>query len=30
MILFKDGKEIDRFMGVKPKDFILQQINQNN
>jgi len=30
MILFKNGKEIDRFTGVKPKDFLLQQINQNN
>lgn len=26
-ILFKNGKEINRFVGVKPKDFILKQIN---
>lgn len=25
-ILFKDGEEIKRFVGVKPKDFLLQQI----
>jgi thioredoxin 1 len=26
MILFKDGKEINRFVGVKNKEFLLQQI----
>jgi thioredoxin 1 len=26
-ILFRNGKEIDRFVGVKTKDFILKQIN---
>ena len=30
MILFKNGKEIDRFSGVKQKDFLLKQINQIN
>lgn len=29
MILFKNGKEIDRFVGVKQKDFLLKQINNN-
>ena len=29
LILFKDGKEINRFVGVKNKDFLLKQINQN-
>jgi thioredoxin 1 len=28
LILFKDGKEINRFVGVKSKDFLLQQIKQ--
>lgn len=27
LILFKNGKEINRFIGVKSKEFILQQIN---
>ncbi|MFZ4398420.1 MAG: thioredoxin [Bacteroidales bacterium] len=29
MILFKDGKEISRFVGVKQKDFLLKQLNNN-
>lgn len=29
MILFKDGKEINRFVGVKQKDFLLKQLNGN-
>lgn len=24
LILFKDGKEVDRFVGVKSKDFLLK------
>ncbi len=28
MILFKDGKEIDRFVGVKQKDFLLKKLNE--
>jgi len=27
LILFKDGKEIKRFMGVKDKEFLINQIN---
>ncbi|MTK53036.1 MAG: thioredoxin [Paludibacter sp.] len=27
-ILFKDGKEINRFVGVKSKDFLLKEINK--
>lgn len=27
LILFKDGKEVNRFVGVKTKDFLLKQIN---
>ena len=30
MILFRNGKEIDRFVGVKTKDFLLKQINSLN
>jgi thioredoxin 1 len=30
LILFKNGREIDRFVGVKSKDFILQHISKNN
>ncbi|MCB9016017.1 MAG: thioredoxin [Lentimicrobiaceae bacterium] len=26
LILFKNGKEVDRFVGVKPKDFLIKQI----
>jgi thioredoxin 1 len=26
LILFKDGKEVNRFVGIKPKDFLLQQM----
>lgn len=29
LILFKDGKEINRFVGGKTKDFLIKQINQN-
>jgi thioredoxin 1 len=28
MILFKNGKEINRFVGVKNKEFLLQEINK--
>jgi thioredoxin 1 len=28
MILFKNGKEIDRFVGVKPKNFLVGEINK--
>ncbi|HBS85634.1 MAG: thioredoxin [Bacteroidetes bacterium GWF2_38_335] len=28
MILFKDGKEVKRFVGVKSKDFLLAQIKK--
>ena len=28
LILFKDGKEINRFVGVKQKDFLLREINK--
>lgn len=30
MILFINGKEVDRFVGVKSKDFLLQMISKNN
>ena len=30
MILFKDGKEINRFVGVKSKDFLLKEMNKFN
>ena len=30
MILFKNGREVDRFVGVKSKDFLLQMISKNN
>lgn len=29
MILFKNGKEIDRFVGVKTKEFLLSQISKH-
>jgi len=29
MILFKNGKEVNRFVGVKQKDFLLKQLNNN-
>lgn len=29
MILFQNGKEIDRFVGVKQKDFLLKKLNEN-
>jgi thioredoxin 1 len=29
LILMKNGKEIDRFVGVKPKDFLLKQLAKN-
>jgi len=28
LILFKNGKEVNRFVGVKSKDFLLQQIRK--
>jgi thioredoxin 1 len=28
LILFKNGKEINRFVGVKSKDFLLHQIQK--
>ena len=28
LILFKNGKEVDRFVGVKPKDFLLKQVSK--
>lgn len=28
MILFKNGKEINRFVGIKSKEFLLQQMNK--
>lgn len=28
LILLKDGKEINRFVGVKQKDFLLKEINK--
>jgi thioredoxin 1 len=30
MILFKNGKEFKRYVGVKSKDFLVNQIKQNN
>jgi thioredoxin 1 len=30
MILFKDGKEVNRFVGVKSKDFLLKEMNKFN
>jgi thioredoxin 1 len=27
MILFKDGKEINRFVGIKSKEFLIREIN---
>ena len=30
MILFKDGKEVNRFVGVKSRDFLLKEINKFN
>lgn len=30
MLLFRNGKEINRFVGVKSKDFLLQEINKYN
>lgn len=27
LILFKNGKEVNRFVGIKPKDFLLKQVN---
>ncbi|HNX66686.1 MAG TPA: thioredoxin [Bacteroidales bacterium] len=28
MIIFKDGKEVDRIVGVKSREFLLKQINK--
>jgi len=30
LILLKNGKEINRFVGVKSKDFLLQQLSNNH
>ncbi len=30
MVLFRDGKEIDRFVGVKSKEYLIKQINLLN
>ncbi len=30
LILFKDGKEVNRFVGVKTKDFLLKEMNKFN
>lgn len=30
LILFKEGKEIQRYMGVKPKRFLLQELKKHN
>jgi len=27
MVLFKDGKEVNRFVGIKSKDFLLKEMN---
>jgi thioredoxin 1 len=29
MVLFKDGKEVNRFVGVKTKDFLINQIRKS-
>jgi len=29
LILFKNGKEINRFVGIKTKDFLINQINKS-
>lgn len=29
LILFKNGKEIERYMGVKPKKFLLQELQKH-
>jgi thioredoxin 1 len=29
IILFKDGKEVDRIVGVKPKDFLIKAANKH-
>lgn len=28
MVLFKDGKEVERFVGIKTKDFLIKQIEK--
>ncbi len=30
LIIFKDGKEVNRFVGVKQKDFLLKELNKIN
>lgn len=30
MILFRDGKEVERIIGVKPRDYIISSINNAN
>lgn len=27
--LFKDGKEVERIVGIKPKDFLIKQVNKH-
>jgi hypothetical protein len=27
MILFRDGKEVNRFVGIKSKEFLLKEMN---
>ncbi|HOP12854.1 thioredoxin [Lentimicrobium sp.] len=29
IILFKNGKEVDRIVGIKPKDFLIKQVNKH-
>lgn len=29
IILFKNGKEVDRIVGIKPKDFVIKQVNKH-
>jgi thioredoxin 1 len=29
MVLFREGKEVDRFVGAKSKNFLIKKINQN-
>lgn len=29
IILFNNGKEVDRIVGIKPKDFLIKQVNKH-
>jgi thioredoxin 1 len=29
IVVFSDGKEVDRIVGVKPKDFLIKQVNKH-